>query len=185
VNNRETGPKAAGLLVLILILLTLSTMGEGFSPPASPGFQCVDPFFVQIEGDINFPGVYTFCHQARLRDLVSRAGGLPSHAAPPESLEDSILLSGVRIMVRSTGKECQVFREEMAAFYKVTLGISISLNGESEEGLTAIPGIGTWLAEAIVRERSKRGGFKDLDEMMSIGGIGHRVYGKIRPYLKL
>ena len=73
----------------------------------------------------------------------------------------------------------------MSAFYKFTLGIPLSLNEESEEGLTAIPGIGPGLAGVIVNERNKRGGFKDLDEIKTIYGIGEKVYKKIAPYIRL
>ncbi len=75
--------------------------------------------------------------------------------------------------------------KEMSAFYKTTLGIPICLNSESEMGLTALPGIGLGLAKAIVEERTKRGGFKSLGELLSINGIGEKLYGKITPYLTL
>ena len=61
----------------------------------------------------------------------------------------------------------------------------IHLNRESETGLTAIPGIGLGLAKAIVDERSKRGGFRNLDELLSINGIGEKLYRKITPYLTI
>jgi competence ComEA-like helix-hairpin-helix protein len=73
----------------------------------------------------------------------------------------------------------------MSAFYKITLGIPISLNNESLEGLTAIPGIGPRIASAIVRERAKREGFQQMDEMLSIPGIGPTLYRKAARYLTL
>jgi competence protein ComEA len=73
----------------------------------------------------------------------------------------------------------------MSAFYKITLGIPISLNKESETGLTAIPGIGPGLAKAIVRERSERGGFQHLRDVLSVKGIGPKLYEKIKPYVIL
>jgi competence protein ComEA len=57
------------------------------------------------------------------------------------------------------------------------------LNSESKIGLTAIPGIGLGLAKAIVEERTKRGGFKSLDELLSVHGIGEKLYRKMTPYL--
>jgi DNA uptake protein ComE-like DNA-binding protein len=73
----------------------------------------------------------------------------------------------------------------MSAFYKVTLGIPISLNTESLYGLTAIPGIGPSIARAIVRERDKRMGFQQKNEMLSIPGIGPILYKKVARYLRL
>jgi competence protein ComEA len=74
---------------------------------------------------------------------------------------------------------------EMSAFYKITLGIPISLNTESETGLTAIPGIGPGLAKAIVEKRSKRGGFLRLSDVLSVKGIGPRLYKRISPFVTL
>jgi len=51
--------------------------------------------------------------------------------------------------------------------------------------LTAIRGIGPGIASAIVCERARRGGFKSLDELMSVPGIGRKLYIKVSPYLVL
>jgi competence protein ComEA len=67
----------------------------------------------------------------------------------------------------------------------MTLGIPISLNTESEEGLTALPGIGRTISKAIVEERARRGGFKSLDEVMGIPGVGPKVYARMKPHLTL
>jgi competence ComEA-like helix-hairpin-helix protein len=74
---------------------------------------------------------------------------------------------------------------EMTAFQKMTLGMHVSINLESLEGLTAVPGIGPGLAGLIVKERDKRGGFKSLDEITSIRGIGPGLYKRVRSYLVL
>ena len=95
------------------------------------------------------------------------------------------LISGAKLTARSDGEGHRFFQSEMSAFYKLTLGIPISLDRESEDGLTAIPGIGPRLARTIVLERERRGGFKRLDEMVSVNGIGDKLYKKIRPYLTL
>ena len=76
-------------------------------------------------------------------------------------------------------------RGEMTAFQKITLGMYVSINLENLEGLTAVPGIGPGLAGLIVRERENRGGFKSLDEIKSIRGIGPGLYKRVRPYLVL
>jgi competence protein ComEA len=49
----------------------------------------------------------------------------------------------------------------------------------------ALPGVGENMAKAIVEERAKRGGFKSLDEIMGIPGIGPKFYARMRPYLML
>ena len=73
----------------------------------------------------------------------------------------------------------------LSAYQKITLGVPISINRESLEGLTAVPGIGPGIARSIARERVRRNGFKKLDEIKFIKGIGPGLYRKIKPYLKL
>ncbi len=72
-----------------------------------------------------------------------------------------------------------------STFHKITLEIPVSINRESIEGLTAVPGIGPKIAYSIVRERGKRSGFKSLDEIKSVRGIGPALYAKIKPYIGL
>lgn len=183
--SREINDRSKGFLPLILILLVLNTLKAGFSPSISPGVPCSKPSFVQIEGDVKSPGVYAFCHNASLQALIESAGGPIPSIALPEAYKDITMTSGLRVVIEREGDRCEFFQKEMSAFYKRTLGMPISLNQESEEGLTAIPGIGPVLARAIVRERSKRGGFKSLDDLTSIHGIGDHLYEKIRPFIKL
>jgi competence protein ComEA len=83
------------------------------------------------------------------------------------------------------GLNCEVRLGEMRAHHKVSLSIPLSVNRESKEGLTAVPGIGFNLAGTIVRARESRGGFKTLDEITDVPGIGNALYRKIKPYLAL
>lgn len=183
--NREINNRTTGFLILLLTLLILYSIESAFSRSRPHPSYCNEHLFVQIEGEIKIPGVYAFCHPVNLMDLIERAGGLSRNASPPESFKDCMFSSDARIVVQNNRGEWKFSHIEMSAFYKLTLGIPISLNRESEEGLTAIPGIGPELAKSIVRERSKRGGFKSLREIMNIYGIGDRSYRKISRYLKL
>ena len=93
--------------------------------------------------------------------------------------------SGKKVTVSNRDETTSFSLGDMTAFHKLTLGIPISLNRESEEGLTAIPGIGSELAKAIVRERSKRDGFKEWEEILSIRGIGPKLFNKIKAHAGL
>lgn len=75
--------------------------------------------------------------------------------------------------------------EGLSSYQKMTLGIPLDLNSESLEGLTAIPGVGKSLADRIVKERTKRNGFKDINELRGIPGIGEKTFLKIAPHIRL
>jgi len=99
--------------------------------------------------------------------------------------QDTVLHSGERVFFRNQGGLTAYTLGEMSAFYKVTLGIPVSLNRETETGLTALPGVGPVLARAIIRERSRRGGFSRLEDVVAVKGVGPRLFRKIAPMLQL
>jgi competence ComEA-like helix-hairpin-helix protein len=95
-------------------------------------------------------------------------------------------------MKTSLPLELQLVRKEfvqasgqMSPFQRLTLGIPISVNTDTALGLTAVPGIGPKTAAAIVCARERAGGFTQLNELLSIRGIGASLYHKISPYLTL
>jgi len=176
---------ASGLLVLLLVLLILFFLPPFLKEEGIGGTPCDKPLFLEIEGDVRYPAVYRFSHQPNLRELVKAAGDLSGGGAPPLSSEGPTFSSGARVLIRWHENRLQVSQRDMSAFYKLTLGIPLSLNRTSEEELTAIPGIGPALAKAIVGERTRRGGFKSPDEIARIPGIGQKLYVKIGPYLIL
>jgi competence ComEA-like helix-hairpin-helix protein len=176
---------AAGMLVLLLMVLVIFCLKEGLSSPDVGAALCDDSLYAQIQGDISCPGVYSFCGKITLGDLIEKGGGFAKHDYPCSASDNSFIESGAKVTIDMDNDECVINIEEISAFYKVTLGIPISINIESEEGLTAISGIGPALAREIIRERDKKGGFTDLGEIKDIYGIGNRLYERILPYVQL
>ena len=63
--------------------------------------------------------------------------------------------------------------------------IQISINAASTSDLDELPGIGSVLADRIVRYREQKGEFRSLDELKRVKGIGDKLYGKILPHITL
>ena len=61
----------------------------------------------------------------------------------------------------------------------------LNLNTASQEQLVLLPGVGESRARAIMALRKQRGGFKKVDELTDVKGIGEAALAKLRPYLKL
>lgn len=177
--------RTSAIPILLLILLALHVLKPSPGSPSSPALPCRPAVYVQVEGEVRYPGVYSFCLEPRPREVLSRAIALHRNCEFHDPLDPATLPSGARILVTRDGQACEVTRGEMGAHYKVSLGIPLSLNRESQEGFTAIPGIGVKLAGAIVRERARRGGFKSIDELAGVPGIGKTLYGRIKPHLAL
>ena len=183
--NLEINDRATGFLVLLsflLFLYFLNTLLTHSRPSRSFG---EGDFFVEVAGDVESPGVYRFEYPPDIMDLMDKAGALNLDTAPSQIFKEGPLITGKVVAVRQDALNTRFDVSEMSAFYKITLGIPISLNTESETGLTAIPGIGPELAKAIIRERSERGGFQCLRDVLSVRGIGPGLYERIRPYVVL
>lgn len=81
-----------------------------------------------------------------------------------------------------------VRREQRKAhhiLYIEELTVQISVNAASTEELETLPGIGPSLASRIIEYRHTHGGFKTLEDIKKVKGIGDKLFAKIQPYLKL
>ena len=62
---------------------------------------------------------------------------------------------------------------------------SIDINNAGVEELMLLPGIGEVKAKAIIEYRESYGGFKALEEIMEVKGIGQSTFDKIKHMIKL
>jgi competence protein ComEA len=56
----------------------------------------------------------------------------------------------------------------------------IDINKASKEKLQMLPGIGPTLAERIIQYREKHGGFKRIEEIKQVRGIGEKTFQRIK-----
>lgn len=64
---------------------------------------------------------------------------------------------------------------------KATPGAVVNLNSATVEQLETLPGIGPRAAQRILEFRAKNGGFKKVEDLMKIQGIGERSFLKLKP----
>jgi competence protein ComEA len=181
----EINDRTTGFLILLAFLLALNSLKPALIDSGPPRSSDEGNLFIRVCGDVKSPGIYGFGRPPDFIGLVDRAGGLSSGDLHPQGAPSVLLSTGMEITVYQEDNDTRFILGEISAFHKITLGIPISVNKESETGLTAIPGVGPELAKAIVQERSERRGFKRLDEVLSVKGVGPKTYKKIEPYLVL
>lgn len=62
-------------------------------------------------------------------------------------------------------------------------GAAINLNTATVAQLETIPGIGKATAERILEYRQKNGGFKKVEDLMNVRGIGEKSFLKMKPLI--
>lgn len=58
---------------------------------------------------------------------------------------------------------------------------TVNLNTATLDQLMTLPGVGQKTAERIIEYRTKSGGFKKIEELMNVKGIGEKSFLKLRP----
>ena len=61
----------------------------------------------------------------------------------------------------------------------------IDVNQASAAQLESLPGVGEVTAERIIEYRKENGGFKKIEELMNVRGIGERSFLRLRPLVTI
>jgi competence protein ComEA len=61
----------------------------------------------------------------------------------------------------------------------------VNINTATVDQLIGLPGIGAKMATRIIDYRQKNGGFKKLEDLMNVQGIGEKNFLKLKPLITL
>jgi len=131
---------------------------------------------VDISGAVNRPGVYRLKQGFRLGQAIEAAGGLTDQA-DLDWVERTLNLArtvndGEKIYIPAKGEEAG-----RVAGAKTDL---INLNRASLSELESLSGIGPSFAQKIIDYRQAQGGFKSIEEIMAVPGIGRKTFERIK-----
>ena len=65
----------------------------------------------------------------------------------------------------------------------MTYAEKLNLNTATVEILDSLPGIGPQKAEAIVELRNRMGGFRSVEDILNVDGIGEKILAEIQNML--
>lgn len=165
-------------LVVLLIGWRMQSGGGGSPPPALPpaaglggavhAEQESPVVVVYVVGAVRRPGVYRLPNGARVLDAVNRAR--PAQGADLAGLNMAARLAdGEQIVVPKAGQAGAVGAGGAAPGGGSDI---VHLNSATQEELETLEGIGPSLAQRIIEYRTEHGGFRSLDELDEVSGIG-------------
>ena len=164
---------------------------------------------VKIKGYVGKPNVYLLKEGSTVNDLILEAGNLKEEADISITNRAKELKNGDVVIIYSkdeikgmregstsikyVDKECICPRitnnsclENVITNKEELLKRGrVSLNSATIEELMTLPGIGESKAKLIIEYRDKNNGFKSINEITNVKGIGPSIYEKIKAYLIL
>lgn len=139
---------------------------------------------VHVTGAVNAPGVYTLPADARVDDAV-RAAGATAEADLSQLNLAQKLADGQKITVPAVGTNAAT--DGAAAATSSTNsdngGALVNINTATLEELETLPSIGEVRAQAIITYRETNGGFRTIDDIKEVSGIGEKIFADISPYI--
>ena len=138
---------------------------------------------VDVAGEVHRPGVYRVPSGSRADAAVQQAGGVTSHAERAAVNLAMPLHDGQQIVVPRHGAA-----PVAAAAGGASAGTGsaaapaqpVSLSTATVEQLDTLDGIGPTLAARIVQYRDAHGGFRSVDELRQVSGIGDKRFAALR-----
>ena len=150
---------------------------------------------VHIAGAVKTPGVYQLHIGARINDGVVAAGGATAQA-DLDSVNLAMLLSeGEQIYIPKRNDKPHIIVQprftsssNLNSSNSATnneLQISININTATAIELEQLAGVGPSTAKAIIEFRQKNGGFKTVEDLLNVRGIGPAKLSEILPQARV
>ncbi|MCA0986113.1 helix-hairpin-helix domain-containing protein [Guptibacillus algicola] len=131
---------------------------------------------VDVKGAVVKPGVYELKSDARVKDIITRAGGFLEEADQTQLNLAGKVVDEMMIYVPVIGEGAG--GSELSSV-EANSGL-ISINKATLSELQELPGIGPAKAEAIIAYREEQGGFSTIDDLKEISGIGEKTFEKLK-----
>jgi competence protein ComEA len=179
------------LFVLALLILGLFCFRFYHVPVPSPPEEVYREIIIEVTGEVRTPGIQLFREAPSLRFVLEKAGSfkeasLQEVGSLPEILETGTLVTVTkRTSPEGPRDEIRVTLGRMEAKKLIVFSIPLHLNRVSVEDLCLVPGIGEPLAREIVTYRDRRKGFRSVEELKNIKGIGDAKWHAVKTYFIL
>ncbi len=179
------------LFVLALFFLASLTFKFYYYPLSTISGDFEKEVVVEVLGEVRQPGIYLYPNPPKLKEtaqfdstlssMILETGTLltvtrkPSHPSPTLPLSKD----GQEGMKKD---EIKIRIGRMAADKLLVFCLPLDLNDVSTEDLCLIPGIGESLAQEILAYRQRRKGYRSVEELKNVRGIGEKKYETFKKF---
>ncbi|WP_190219174.1 ComEA family DNA-binding protein [Streptomyces griseosporeus] len=150
---------------------------------ASAGAEIV----VDVSGKVRHPGIHRLPAGSRVADALEAAGGVKPGTDVTSLNRARFLVDGEQVVVGVPAVGGGAGAPAGGAMAGPASGgaaagpsVPVSLNTATVEQLDTLPGVGPVLAQHIVDYRTEHGGFRSVDELREVNGIGDRRFADLR-----
>ncbi|MGW0819981.1 helix-hairpin-helix domain-containing protein [Streptomyces sp. NPDC002845] len=158
------------------------------APAAAPVSASGPPIVVDVGGKVRSPGIQQLPAGSRVADALQAAGGVRPGTNTDSLNRARLLIDGEQIVV---GAPAPAPGTAPGAVGTTAVGpggtaagaapaTPISLNTATPDQLDTLPGVGPVLAQHIIDYRTQHGGFRSVDELREVNGIGDRRFADLQ-----
>ncbi len=160
---------------------------------ASAGAEIV----VDVGGKVRKPGVHSLPAGSRVADALRAAGGVRPGTKTDGLNRARFLVDGEQVIVGaspppgagttaggSAGSPGSPGSSGSAGAGGAAPAAPVSLNTGTADQLETLPGVGPVLAQHIIDYRTQHGGFRSVDELREVNGIGERRFADLRDLVR-
>nr|PPQ62287.1 DNA-binding protein [Streptomyces sp. QL37] len=154
----------------------------GARPGTAPGGQIV----VDVSGKVRRPGIQHLPAGSRVADALRAAGGVRAGTDVSALNRARVLTDGEQVAVGMPAAlpPAGATGAGGGAAGQGGPATPVSLGTATVEQLETLPGVGPVLAQHIVDYRTEHGGYRSVDELREVNGIGDRRFADLRPLVR-
>ncbi|MGP3735943.1 helix-hairpin-helix domain-containing protein [Streptomyces sp. GDS52] len=156
--------------------------GAGEPAGTDPAGTAVPEIVVDVGGKVRDPGVHRLPAGSRVADALRAAGGVRPGTKTDGLNRARFLVDGEQVIVGGPAPAAGPGPVPGGPAGTAGAGPTapVSLNTATSEQLETLPGVGPVLARHIIEHRTRNGGFRSVDELREVNGIGDRRFADLR-----